>query len=426
MEKVRTFIKTHNLLDDGSKVLVAFSGGADSVALLTILSRLGYRCRAAHCNFHLRGHESDRDMNFVKQLCENMDIPLEVKHFDVAGRMKATGESVEMACRSLRYDWFRRLLAADGDTRLAVAHHLNDNVETFFLNALRGSGTAGVRGMQPRNGDIIRPLLEVTRGEIEAYLRHEHIGYVTDSTNAENTFSRNRLRNIIIPQLEESFPGAAERISHTMACLRADSTLLSDYDALLLERYTDTTGAIDVAAIAASHPHPAEALYRLVRDCEITPQQIARIISDPMASGLRFDKYTLDRGMLRPITEESFSPVTVVPGIEPLLMKHLRREEFMPRRSDDTIWLDAAVLEGNPRFELRPWRRGDRFKPFGMKGSKKLSDLFVTHRLDSNAKRAVRVLTRNDEIIWVVGLRPSRLFAVTPLTTDIIELTLKP
>lgn len=425
VEKVRTFIRTHNLLADGAKVIVALSGGADSVALLILLHRLGYHCSAAHCNFHLRGAESDRDMEYVIRLCSSLGTPLETKHFDVEERRQATGESVEMACRSLRYGWFRELLAAEPGTRLAVAHHLNDNVETFFLNALRGTGVAGLKGMLPRNGDIIRPLLEVTRSEIEDFLKKENIGFVTDSTNAENTFRRNRLRNIILPNLDEYFPGASERISQTMSNLRADNALLSDYDALLREQYADAAGAIDVAALAASHPHPAEALYRLLRDSGITPRQIESIMADPDASGLTFGSFTLDRGKLRPLTAEYASAVAVTPGEGPLLMHHLTRKEFAPHRCDDKAWFDAAVLDGNPRFELRSWRQGDRFKPFGMKGSKKLSDLFVSHRLDENAKRAVRVLTRNDEIIWVVGLRPSRLFTVTPTTTDIIELTLK-
>ncbi|MDE6416497.1 MAG: tRNA lysidine(34) synthetase TilS [Duncaniella sp.] len=425
MEKVKTFIRSHNLLADGAKVVVALSGGADSVALLHMLSRMGYSCTAAHCNFHLRGAESDRDMEFVMKLCVDMSIPLVIKHFDVYARMKATGESVEMACRSLRYDWFRELVDSAPGSSLAVAHHLNDNVETFFLNALRGSGVAGVRGMLPRAGYIIRPLLEVTRAEIEAYLRAEGIGFVTDSTNAENTFRRNRLRNVILPLIEEYFPGASRMISATMSNLRADSALLSDYDAILRDTYTDETGSIDVAGLAAGHPHPAEALYRLMRGSGITQQMIDSIIADPMAAGLTFGTFTLDRGRLIPLDNEQVAAITVTPGKPPLAMKHISRESFMPRRSSDTIWLDAAVLEGNPRFELRPWRQGDRFKPFGMKGSKKLSDLFVTHRLDSNAKRRVRVLTRDGEILWVVGLRPSRLFAVNPLTTDIIELTLK-
>ncbi|MBD5254095.1 MAG: tRNA lysidine(34) synthetase TilS [Barnesiella sp.] len=424
MEKVRAYIRTHDLLADGGEVVVALSGGADSVALLVMLRRMGYSCLAAHCNFHLRGDESDRDMRHAMQLCEHLGVPLTIRHFDVAARVEATGESVEMACRSLRYDWFRSLLADRPGARLAVAHHLNDNVETFFLNALRGSGVAGLKGMLPRNGDIIRPLLGVTRAEIEEYLRGENIEFVTDSTNSENTFRRNRLRNVILPALRQSFPGADERISDTMSHLRADYALLADYESLLRERYTDPSGAIDVASLAASHPHPAEALYRLLRDRAVTPGQIDTILSDPMAAGLNFDGYTLDRGMLRPLSEHGFEAMTVVPGLPPLTMVSLTPDEFRPHRCGDTIWLDAAVMSGDPHFELRPWRQGDRFKPFGMKGSKKLSDLFVSHRLDENAKRAVRVLTRNGEILWVIGLRASRLFAVTPSTTEIIQLTI--
>lgn len=425
MDKIKAYIGKHSLLTETSEVVVALSGGADSVALLLTLHKAGYAVTAVHCNFHLRGAESDRDMEFCRSLCRSLDIQLLVKHFDVKARMKSTGESVEMACRSLRYAWFDEILAGRPDAMLAVAHHRDDNVETFFLNALRGSGIAGLRGMLPRNGRIIRPMLDVTREEIESYLRSEETGFIVDSTNNENTFRRNRLRNVVIPCLEQQFPGAVSRISATIENLRADDTLLSDYDAWLRDRFVSAEGVINVSSVISTHPHPREVLYRLLRGTGISLSRIDDILARPQASGLFFGNYTLDRGKLRPLSGETLPHITVVPGVTPLMMSHLSPADFRPVADPSRIWLDAEALLGNPVWELRPWHVGDRFKPFGMKGSKKLSDLFSDRHLDENAKRNTPVLTRNGDIIWVVGIRASRLFPVTASTSDIIELTLK-
>lgn len=425
MDKVKDYITHHSLLPERADVVVALSGGADSVALLMILHDMGHSITAAHCNFHLRGAESDRDAAFCRSLCASLSVPLRVKDFDVAARMASTGESVEMACRSLRYLWFDEILDARPGAVLAVAHHRDDNVETFFLNALRGTGVAGLRGMLPRNGRIIRPMLDVTRSEIEDYLKERGTGYIVDSTNRENTFRRNRLRNIVIPCLQQQFPDATERISSTMENLRADSTLLSDYDSWLAGRYIDAHGTVDITSLLSSHPHPREVLYRLLRADGISLSQIDAILARPMAAGLRYGPYTLDRGKMRHLSEDSLQPVTVTPGVAPLMMRRLSPDEFKPVADPTRIWLDASVLAGNPVWELRPWHVGDRFKPFGMKGTKKLSDLFAGHHLDENAKRLTPVLTRDGEIIWVAGLRASRLFPVTESTTEIIELTLK-
>ncbi|MDE5960388.1 MAG: tRNA lysidine(34) synthetase TilS, partial [Duncaniella sp.] len=216
--KVRKFTTDNNLAGShGDTIIVGLSGGADSVALLSVMLELGYECVAAHCNFHLRGNESMRDENFCRELCRELSVELLTVDFDVSERCRHTGESVEMACRELRYDWWNGLINKGIGNLIAVGHHREDNVETFFLNLLRGSGLVGLKGMQPRSLNIIRPLLDTTKAEIISYLESRGLKYVTDSTNSSNEFKRNRLRNIVLPEFEQAFPGAMDAIATSIS-----------------------------------------------------------------------------------------------------------------------------------------------------------------------------------------------------------------
>ena len=237
----------------GKRLLVGVSGGADSVALLCLLQRAGCAVVAAHCNFGLRGEESMRDEEFVRQLCSRMGVLLEVKTFDVQGYMlEHKGASVEMSCRELRYGWFAELKAKHGIEWLAVAHHRDDTVETFFLNAIRGTGIAGLKGMQAVSNGIVRPLLCVSRAEIEAYLNEIGEQYVVDSTNLESEFSRNKLRNIVLPAMEQAMPGATDGISRTIeatgSCFELYSELVEKAKASVITEDARLT-VIDVALL---------------------------------------------------------------------------------------------------------------------------------------------------------------------------------
>ena len=192
--KVSDFIGKHQLLSHEGLHLVALSGGPDSVALLLVLRELGYKIEAAHCNFHLRGEESDRDEEFVKSLCNKLDIPFHIIHFDTREYATLHQVSVEMAARDLRYGYFRQLCQDIGAASVCVAHHRDDAVETLLMNLLRGSGIHGLTGIRPKNGAIVRPLLCVSREEIEQYLHSIGQDYVTDSTNLVNDVMRNKIR----------------------------------------------------------------------------------------------------------------------------------------------------------------------------------------------------------------------------------------
>ncbi|MDE7443098.1 MAG: tRNA lysidine(34) synthetase TilS, partial [Muribaculaceae bacterium] len=181
--KIKQLIDSEGLLPDGGKVIVGLSGGADSVALLSALRALNYRCVAAHCNFSLRGKEADRDQHHAQTIAMQLDAEWRTVKFDTKSYMQANGVSAEMACRELRYEWFNRLLEDAEAEAIAVAHHRDDNVETFLLNLLRGAGIHGLRGMKPRNGHVIRPMLNCTRAEVTNYLSTKGLTFVTDSTN---------------------------------------------------------------------------------------------------------------------------------------------------------------------------------------------------------------------------------------------------
>ncbi|MCH5228725.1 MAG: tRNA lysidine(34) synthetase TilS [Muribaculaceae bacterium] len=212
-----------------NKTLVALSGGADSVATVLLLNKLGLVKKALHCNFHLRGEESNSDSRFVENFCQIQQLPLEIKEFDVEGYLKKNkGKSIEMACRELRYEWFETKLSELGADRIVTGHNSDDNIETLFLNLLRGSGTRGLKGMLRDSGKIWRPLLDLSREEILEYLMLENQTFVTDSTNLESDYRRNYLRNQIFPLLRKEWKGFDNAIRRSISNLYSENLIVED------------------------------------------------------------------------------------------------------------------------------------------------------------------------------------------------------
>lgn len=439
--RIKEFISRHHLLKNDDRVVVGLSGGADSVALLSVLHELGYCCTAAHCNFHLRGEESMRDEVFCHELCAELDVQLMTIDFDVESQRQLTGESVEMACRRLRYEWWRKLIEEGIGTVLAVGHHREDNIETFFLNLLRGSGLAGLKGMLPRMADTVRPLLDVTRQDITDYLAEREIGYVTDSTNLLNDYKRNKLRNCVLPEFEKAFPGGLEAVLTSISHLQDNYELYSDYACILRNKYVAKDGSIDVNLIVASENNVRMVLFTLLSPSGINMTQVENMVSamtdsDVMrTSGRIFTgtkiRYLLNRGRLIPIANSGTKKFAGKIDIfsEPFSVRRLQTEVFEEMRKNgrlrsDAIYLDNRVFDGNPNFELREWRKGDRMTPFGMKhGSRLVSDILSDAKYSLIEKQEVKLLTRNDEILWIIGLRTSDLFRVTSKTNEVIEVT---
>lgn len=228
------------ILGTVNHVVLGLSGGADSVALLLILKRLGIKTDAVHCNFHLRGEESDRDMEFCRKLSEKTDTPLDIVHFNVPDYVSAHNVSTEVACRELRYRYFRSRMSETGAVRIAVAHHADDNIETMLLNLFRGCGISGLRGMLPDANGIIRPLITATRSEILEYLEELQQNFIIDSTNLLSDYRRNFIRNELLPLIETRWSGVRKAMTSTIANLQADDAVLSAVATQFIARLEDT------------------------------------------------------------------------------------------------------------------------------------------------------------------------------------------
>ena len=436
---VEAFIGSRRLLHTGAPVVVALSGGADSVALLAVLSRLGYDCRAAHCNFHLRGEESMRDMRHCQELCRRLDTDLYVRDFDVDRRRADNpGESVEMACRELRYAWFADLLDREGAQAVAVGHHREDRAETFMLNLMRGAGIAGLTSMNARSGSVVRPMLPVSRTDIEAYLAALGLEYITDSSNASDAHRRNRLRNRLFPLLEELFPGATTSLLRSVSHLESARGIFNEAIEDRRRRYF-CGNAIALAELAAHESEAPTVLYEFLRPLKFSYTQVLDMLGSASSSGARFvsaDGAVVaevshgvmeisDAGRLLRDAGESFTVSLRHDIVEPVAISVRRRPgaAFSPERLGPAVaYLDASALDGDPVWELRHWRRGDRIVPFGATKSKLVSDIFASAHYSASQKRRAWILTRDGEIVWLPGLRNSALFAVGPDTREFVRL----
>ncbi len=468
LRRIKAYIRAHGLLADGQRVIVALSGGADSVALLHVLKRLGYACEAVHCNFRLRGDESYRDERFVRQLCQRLSVPLQVVEFDTTAYAAAHRISIEMAARDLRYDYFRRVAKEAGITAVAVAHHLNDNAETFLLNLMRGTGINGLRGIRPKNGLIVRPLLCVTRQEILSFLNGMEQSYVTDSTNLQDDFTRNKIRLKLIPLMQSINPSVQQSIVATADRL---SELANVYDKLIAEGRPRVTAplsdagegsfAIDCAALR-QEPMPESLLFETLHPLGFNSAQVSSLyaLMQTDASGRTFTssdwRAVKDRGRLlvtplsapgslngssaeeitieadgtirrdgeKPIAHEETGTVPF-DGNKCLCVRILQRtEDFVIPRDKQCVCLDAEKV----RFPLtlRRWRQGDKFVPLGMKGTKNVSDYLTDRKFSLLQKERQWVLCSADRIVWLVGERPDDRFKVQDATRQLLRLEVSP
>ena len=422
--KVERFIQRHGLLTGKRLVLVGLSGGADSVALLGVLVRLGYPCRALHCNFHLRGAESDRDEVFARQFADSLGVPFLKVDFDTRGYAAIHQESIEMAARSLRYRWFEEQRQAFDAEAIAVAHHRDDSVETLLMNLLRGSGIRGLGGIRPRNGQVVRPLLAVSRAEIEEWLQTQGWGYVTDSSNLSDAYTRNFIRLRVLPLLEQLNPAARETIARSAAHLSAAEQLYAYTVEEARKEVFITADSLSIEALMR-YPSPETLLYEWLR-----PLGFSRIVVGELfesltgLSGKQFYSAThqvlkdRDRLYIAPLQEPSaWQPIEIPVATGELTQPlHLsfqlmeRTSDFQLERASDTAYFDAEKLPG--RLTLRLPQTGDWFVPFGMRGRKKLSDFFADQKMNRWEKLRQPLLCAGESIVWVVGRRADDRFRV--------------
>ena len=434
VSQVSRTIKAHGLVDMRDRILVGLSGGADSVALLHALLALRVDCEAVHCNFHLRGEESDRDERFVQDLCRRLKVQLHVTHFDTRTYARVHGVSIEMAAREQRYAYFNRLLDELGMQKIAVAHHRDDNVETMMLNLVRGTGLKGLTGMRHLNGRIIRPLLDVSKADIEHYLQQLQVGYVTDSTNFEEDVQRNVVRLRVLPMLRELNPAVMETLQATIGRLEESYAFYAD-SISAWKRRACAGDVIDMDVLLQS-PSPRTLLYELLGEYGFGSQQ-CQDIYERIGAGpgkvYESDGWRLLRDRNRLLLRRKgegircLTPVLPLDGvvqITPTMMLSISRSsigrDFRIPTDPSTACLDLDRLQYP--LTLRTYQTGDRFVPLGMEGEKLVSDYLTDRKMNAFDKENQLVMCSGNRIAWLVGQRIDNRFKIDEHTTRVITL----
>ena len=383
---------------------------------------------AAHCNFHLRGEESERDELFVRSLCGEWRVPLHVRQFDTEAYARANRLSIEMAARDLRYAWFRKLAAREQAQAVAVAHHADDQAETVLMNLVRGAGLRGMCGMPVRNGLVVRPLLCCTRKGIEDYLRTKQIPFVTDSTNTQTDYKRNKFRHIVLPMLEQINPGIrqtlAEERDHFAGYRQMVQTYMEQAAARLVHQ-TDGRLHIDTAGLLRE-PAPETVLYELLLPYGFNATQARQLHAALDGTpGKRFESPT--HYAIKDRAEIIIGRRTDCEEAKPTIKTNVRNRrptEIFPAADADVAFFDADKLRGP--LSVRHWQAGDVFHPIGLKGKKKISDFFTDCKLDVQQKQEVWLVLSGTEVAWVAGHRIDERFKVGAETTRVAEVRLVP
>lgn len=419
------------------KLLVALSGGSDSVALLDVLTR----CRnievfAVHCNFHLRGEESMRDERFCRELCSRLGVELNVVDFDVAEYRKLYGGSVEMACRELRYDYFRCMMKEKGCDRIVTGHNADDNAETLFLNLMRGSGIKGLSAMREDTGEILRPLLHTTREEITLYLQWRGLPHVEDSTNSGTDYSRNFIRNEVLPLLRKRWPGATASICKTIDVLNSEQDLIDNYlsdiiakESVYLWEEIGRYGSVMSVLMRIIGQYGGTSAMAREMAREIEKHTDNGIIYGSRLSGKTWIgndgvEFRFERDGLYVINAAEYHESELWQdcfAVEEIEMTPERWQEMISKADNRKLYLPCDVKG----YCFRHPQRGDRIAPLGMKGTRLVSDIMSDAKLTSVERQSQWLVTDSEEnIIWVAGLKRSRLHLLQKADTHALRITL--
>lgn len=437
--KLVHFVEEENLFYRDEKILVAVSGGVDSVVLLYLLKQMEIDCAIVHCNFHLRGDESDGDFEFVKVLAEQYGIPFYSKDFNTKEYASENKQSIEMAARELRYEWFEQLRELFSYNYIAVGHHADDVAETVLINLVRGTGIHGLTGIKAKLGKIIRPLLPFTRMELEAYAKENNLQYREDSTNKETDFVRNKIRHQIIPILEEINPSIRKTMTENVARFREVEQIYNDVieeNRLHLVFQRDDQLMISIQRLQEL-PSPSSHLFEILSPYGFHHRDVKMIAKSlDSISGKRFyssthqllrDRKYLILSNLEEVDQNKYEIAEADNEIEsPIEMEASfinRTPDFKFPTTPQIACFDANKL----KFPLliRKWKEGDQFRPIGMKGTKKVSDYFIDKKFSLSDKENTWLLCSGERIMWVVGHRMDDRFKITDKTTKIYRLELR-
>lgn len=427
VKKVKETRKRYSMLPEDSAVLVGFSGGADSMALLSVLNELSgefrWKLTALHVNHGLRGEAADRDEQVCKEFCQSRKIPIHVLHVNVAQIAEETGEGIEECGRRIRYAWFREKgeeLFPDSHWEIATAHNANDSVETLLFHLARGTSLKGMSGIPPVREKIVRPLIECSRAEIEAYCTDRHLSFCTDQTNFDPHFARNRIRNLVLPELKKVNPGALECMSRSMRSFTMDEDFLEEQTRKVLEEAENKDGTYQIRPILQAHKAIsyrvlAEILHRY-SGCAPETRHIETLYGFLSSGG----KLQIPTGIYVCVNHEKlYSLPAEAEPLEPFAFPGASRVELPYGTLLTSVekiqgpllekLLDYDKITGD--FIVRNRRPGDRFRPCGRNLSKPLKALFEEKEIPVSRRSSVTILEKDGEIAWMEGFGPSEHFA---------------
>lgn len=441
LEEFRAFVNENQLFNRDHRVLLAVSGGIDSVVMSHLFHALNLRFGILHCNFQLRGEASDGDASFVEALAEELGCPFYTIAFPTRQYASANGLSTQMAARNLRYGWFEEIRQREEYELIATAHHAGDDAETFFINLIRGTGLKGLQGIPLRQGNIIRPMKFAGRDEIRAYAEKHHIRWREDATNATTHYLRNKIRHNILPLLNEISPSFNVKLAQTISYLNdtgeALSVIVNSERSKLVKKDDNGVQFIDLSELSKMTP-VGFWLFELLQPYQFNRSVISDIAQNLSGSGgQRFLSHSyearIERGKLilmprREKPSEGYYLIDdeVISIHEPLPLTFRKLQyikEYGVPGTSDLVWLDAAQI----RYPLilRRWQPGDKFHPMGMSGSKKISDYFIDHKFSQQQKEDTWLLCNGSDILWIVGHRIDHRYRVTSDTQNILEVKLR-
>ncbi len=441
LQSFNDFVLKENLFTGRDSLLIAVSGGMDSAVLCELCRQSGFGFRIAHCNFNLRGHESKRDEDFVKTLGEKYGVQTFIKNFDTANVAKQQRTGIEETARKLRYNWFSELLSAENAVAnsrqfILTAHHADDNIETVMMNFFRGTGIKGLRGILPKNDNIIRPLLFAGRSEIEHFARHNQLEFVTDSTNADSDYTRNYFRNDLIPSIEKVFPGVKKNILQNINRFAGIELLYEQSIHALKQKLIQIKGnEVHIPVLKLLKTKPLQTvIYEIIKDYGFVAAQVSETEKLLHSST---GKYILSPTH-RMLHNRQWLVVTALQSNDAAYF--LIEEETLPSQikfagaviavqkikgglvNDDLFCAMTDIRKLQFPLLLRRWKQGDYFYPLGMQKKKKLSRFFTDQKISLAQKEQTWVIESFGKIVWVVGMRIDDRFKITPSTKEMLQI----
>lgn len=434
------FINDNQLFGPTDNVLLAVSGGLDSVVMAELFYKIGQPFAIAHVNFGLRGEESDIDAIFVQNKAKQYGVPFHLTWFDTAAIANERNMSIQMAARELRYSWFQKLLGEYEYAYVATAHHQNDVLETILLNLTRGTGIAGLRGIAVKQNHLIRPLLFATCDQLAAYANKQELTYREDSSNAEDKYARNKIRHHVVPILTDINPGMWQTLPRTIERLRASETLVQaelnrSWQAISEQHGKQIRLPADKLLALSERAFYLSEWFKPMGFTIDQTEQMSKVLTQPVGqvflsathrvtherNGLLLELLHSIPDYELKLTEWPVEPINVTGEFTLTVELRDKLAGFQPDKNANVASLDADKLLFP--IVIRPWRQGDRFRPLGLNGHKLVSDLLNDLKLSRSERERTAVLISGDSIVWVIGKRIDHRFRVTQTTTRICQLT---